>query len=187
MELFYIKQVLGGNTSCFSYFIEKYKDMAFSIAFRITNNKEDAEEAVQDAFLKAFKSLKTYRNEAKFSTWLYKIVVNTAVTKAKRKRNFITDTDVTNAPDIAIENIEEVHKNLEEAERKKIVENVLQHLIIEDRLLLTLYYLNENSIEEIAVITGIKAENIKMKLHRARKKLYIIMEKNLQMELKNIL
>jgi RNA polymerase sigma factor (sigma-70 family) len=187
MELFYLNQVLEGNTSCFSYFIEKYKDMAFSIAFRITNNNEDAEESVQDAFLKAFKSLKTFRKEAKFSTWLYKIVVNTAITKAKRKRNFVLDIDVGNIPEIAAENVEEVYKSLEDAGRKKLIGDVLEELIMEDRLLLTLYYLNENSIDEINSITGIKTENVKMKLHRARKKLYLILEKKLHTELKNIL
>ena len=187
MELFYLKQILEGNTSCFSYFIEKYKHMAFSIAFQITNNKEDAEEAVQDAFLKAFKCLKTFRQEAKFSTWLYKIVVNTSITKLNRKRNFIQDIDVSNMPDVAIENIEEVYKSLEDAGRKKLIGEALQELIMEDRLLLTLYYLNENSIDEITGITGIKPENVKMKLHRARKKLYAMLEKKLHTELKNIL
>jgi RNA polymerase sigma factor (sigma-70 family) len=187
MELFYLNQVLDGNTSCFSYFIDKYKNMAFSIAFRITNNKEDAEEAVQDSFLKAFGSLSTFRQEAAFSTWLYKIVVNTSITKAKRKKILIQDIDDAHVRDIAVEHIEEVYKTLEDAERKKLIGNALQVLVMEDRLLLTLYYLNENSIDEIKEITGIKADNVKMKLHRARKKLYIVLEKNLLTELKNIL
>lgn len=187
MDLFYLDRVLDGETSCFSYFIEKYKDMAFSIAFRITGNEQDAEESVQDAFVKSFRSISTFRRQAAFSTWLYKIVVNTSLTKVKKRKAPIHEVDIAGISDDNVKHVDEVYKTLENMERKRLVNDALQKMEIEDSLLLTLYYLAEKSIEEIAVITSIKADNIKMKLHRARKKLYIILEKNLHTELKNIL
>ena len=179
MEYFYIEQIKAGDTFRFTYFVDTYKDMAFSIAFRILNNTENAEEVVQDAFLKTYRSLHKFRQDAKFSTWLYKIVVNTALTKAKRNKAWANETALTDIGEIATGQVEEAYRNLARWDRQKIINQALDQLNIEDRLLLTLYYLNENSIEEITEITGVPRENIKMKLHRARKKMYLLLEKKL--------
>lgn len=182
MELLYIKQILAGDISKFSYFVERYKNMAFSIAFRIINNKEDAEEAVQDSFLKAYKALPKFRQEAKFSTWFYKIVVNTSLTKVKSKVESTYGIDADEISYTLIENIESIYHYLVHEERKKFINLALETLDREARLLLTLYYLNENSIAEIAEITDISQENIKMKLHRARKKMFMVLSKLLKLE-----
>ncbi len=186
MDLFYFKQVIEGNVSGFSYFIEKYKDMAYSIAFRIINNKEDAEEVVQDSFVKAYRSLKTFRQDAKFSTWFYKIVVNTSLSKIRKKKFEALDIDVDEMGETIGDGVESAYNNLASADRKKFINLALEELLMEERLLLTLYYLGENSIDEIGEITGIKAANIKMKLHRARKKMLAILEKTLKSELQYI-
>src|SRR5665647_2348730 len=99
MENLYLQKVLEGDISKFSYFIEKYKDMAFSIAFRIINNKEDAEEIVQDSFLRAFKSLKKFRFDSKFSTWFYRIVVNNSLSKLKREKQDTRNIDIDKVSD----------------------------------------------------------------------------------------
>jgi RNA polymerase sigma factor (sigma-70 family) len=187
MELFYLKQIIRGEVSHFSYFIEKYKNTAYSLAFRIINNQQDAEEAVQDSFLKAFRSIHKFRNDAKFSTWFYKIVVNTSLSKTRSKKFSENNMDVNEIPDIYIENIESVYKNLTTGEQKKFINAALQELATQDSILLTLYYLNECSIEEITDITGINKENVKMKLHRARKKMYLVLDKNLKSEFQSIL
>lgn len=183
MELSYIKKITRGDVSQYTYFIDKYKDMAYAIAFRIINNKEDAEEAVQDSFLKAYNALPKFRADAKFSTWFYKIVVNTALSKAKTTITCTSGADLSNVEEIAISEIETVYRKLVKAEQKKIIHTALAAMEMEDRLLLTLYYLCENSIEEIFEITGIAPENIKMKLHRARKKMYLVLSNQLKTEL----
>ena len=66
MENQYIREVLDGNPNRFSYFVSQYKDMAYSIAFRIVNNKEDAEEIVQDSFMRAYKSLHKFKQSSNF-------------------------------------------------------------------------------------------------------------------------
>lgn len=187
MELFYIRQILSGDLSKFTFLVEKYKDMAYSIAIRMVNHQEDAEDVVQDSFIKAYQSLGTFRQEAKFSTWFYKIVVNTALTKVKRKRNFTTSETHEEISEIAIGNIESAYQKLAQTDQQNYVNRALDMLNQEDSLLLTLYYLNENSLEEIQEITGIIKENIKMKLYRARKKMYIVLSKLLHSEMKNIL
>lgn len=187
MDNLYLQKILAGDISKFSYFIEKYKDMAFSIAFRIVSNREDAEEIVQDSFLKAFKALNKFRHDSKFSTWFYRIVVNNSLSKIKRDRKESGDIDIDKVSDTIIEHVEVVYKSLTNADQQKFINIALNELSIEDRLLLTLYYLNENSIVEITEITDISQENLKMKIHRARKKMYIVLESKLRSELQNLL
>jgi len=187
MENLYLQKVLEGDISKFSYFIEKYKDMAFSIAFRIINNREDAEEIVQDSFLRAFQSLKKFRFDSKFSTWFYRIVVNNSLSKLKREKQDTRNIDIDKVSDSIIENVESVYKGLIQADQQKFINYALGELCIEDRLLLTLYYLNENSIDEIAEITNISQQTLKMKIHRARKKMYIVLEERLKSEIHNLI
>ena len=186
MDNLYIQRVLNGDYSAFSYFVDNYKDMAYTIAIRIVNNNEDAEEIVQDSFLKVFKTLNKFRKDSKFSTWFYKIVVNNALTKVRRSKTE-EYKDISNIEDIAIEEIETKHSQLSFSDQQKYINIALSKLNIEDRLLLTLYYLNENTIDEIAEITKVKMENLKMKIHRARKKMYVVLEKELKTEIKNLL
>ncbi len=187
MDLLYLKQVLAGNTSKFSYFIDQYKDMAFSIAFRIVNNREDAEEIVQDSFLRAYKSLGKFRGDSKFSTWFYRIVVNNALSRKKKDTEEANEVDISMVTDDAVYSVESAYKSLAREDQKKFIELALGKLSMEDRLLLTLYYLSESSIDEISAITGIAIENIKMKLHRARKKLYAVLVNHLKLEIINLL
>ena len=75
MDEQYIRRVIEGDTNAFRFIISKYKDMSFSIAISIVKSDLTAEEAVQDAFVKAFQNLRKFKFKSKFSTWLYKIVV----------------------------------------------------------------------------------------------------------------
>ena len=161
--------------------------MAFSIAFRIIDNREDAEEIVQDSFLKAFKALSKFKGDSKFSTWFYRIVVNNSLSRLKRDKTESLNIDLDKVSDVVIEKVESVYKGLTHSDQQKFINISLAELCIEDRLLLTLYYLNENSLEEITAITDIAQENLKMKIHRARKKMYIVLEKRLKSEIQNLL
>ena len=187
MEDLYLKLILEGDVSKYSYFIDRYKGMAFSIAFRIVGNKEDAEEIVQDAFLKAFKSLGKFRKGSKFSTWLYRIVVNTSLSRVRTKTPKWNTLDEDDAGDIPAESVHDAYHNLDSSEQKAFIQSALDELSVEDRLLLTLYYLNENSIEEISKITGVSEDNLKMRLHRARKRIYFVMNKKLKSEIQSLL
>ena len=187
MELNYIQEILGGNVSRFSYFVTTYKDMAYSVAFRIVKNNEDAEEIVQDSFVKAYKALHKFRKESKFSTWFYRIVVNNALTRKKAISYQVSDANSSEISNVQMEEIESAYKNLTQLERQKFINNALEKIPEEDSLLLTLFYLNENSIEEISEITGISKGNLKMKLLRAREKMYLALQKSLKFEIQSLL
>ena len=114
-------------------------------------------------------------------------MVNRALSVRSQVKKSIIEIDINAIPEIQFEEIDTAYRNLTQVERVKFINSALKELPEEDSLLLTLFYLNENSIEEITQITGIKVENVKMKLLRARKKMYMILEENLKLELKSIL
>ncbi len=174
-------QVLSGNTSAFAYFVETYQDMAITIAYRICGNMQDAEDVVQESYVKAYRNLHSFRSESKFSTWLYRIVYNTAVTHAKTQ--MWTSSRETQMEDASLPVEDNLQMDMEQTERKEMVADILQRMPKGDALLLTLYYMEENPVKEIAQITGLNESNVKVKLFRARKTFKELLEKRYRKEL----
>jgi RNA polymerase sigma factor (sigma-70 family) len=159
--------ILNGETVLFSILVDRYKNMAFTIAYRITGVREDAEEIVQDAFLKVFKGLAGFKRNARFSTWLYRIVYNTAVSMKRTKNIPMQPLDETQGS--FTEN--DGNDDFEADDKKKMVEKMFSCLSSEEKVILTLFYLNESGLEEIKSVTGLSKANIKVKLFRSRKKI----------------
>jgi RNA polymerase sigma-70 factor (ECF subfamily) len=166
-----IDQVIAGHISLFAQLIDRYNAMAFTLAYRILDNREDAEEVVQDAFVKAYEHLGDFRQKSKFSTWLYRIVYNTAISHARIRRPCQQEIDerAFQVPDNGPS--EDTVYGFTQDEAGELVEKMLKILPEEDRIILTLYYLNESGIDEIHAITRLSKANIKVKLFRARKKI----------------
>ncbi len=162
-----VKQVLSGNTSAFAYFVDTYQDMAMTIAYRICGNRQDAEDVVQESYVKAYRNLHGFRSESKFSTWLYRIVYNTAITHTKT-RLWVFDKEVELA-DASHLSDNTLRTNLEALDQREMVADILGRMPKGDSLLLTLYYLEDNPVKEIVKITGLNESNVKVKLFRARK------------------
>ncbi|MDR0825397.1 MAG: sigma-70 family RNA polymerase sigma factor [Prevotella sp.] len=163
-----IRKVLEGDTSAFGYFVDTYQDMAITIAFRVCGNTQDAEDIVQNAFVKAFHNLHTFRSDSKFSTWFYRIVYNTTITET---RAAAYNTEFVDYKQIDTSHSDfDTMEQIEENERKAIVNEVLDKMPGDESVALTLYYLEDNSVKEIALITGLTDANIKVKLYRARKR-----------------
>jgi RNA polymerase sigma-70 factor (ECF subfamily) len=142
--------------------------------FRILGRREDAEEVVQDAFVKAFRNLASFRQKARFSTWLYRIIYNTAISRHRQKKPGWQSIEEITIPADGAEFMAE-----EEEDRHKILENAMQQLPEEDRILLTLYYVDESSVDDVHSILGISKANVKIKLFRARKRLQELVTKTM--------
>jgi RNA polymerase sigma factor (sigma-70 family) len=168
----YIGRVLSGDVAAYASLVEKHKNLVFTIVVKIVHSREDAEEIAQDVFLKAYQALGTFERKSKFSTWLYRIAYNAAISKTRKKKVemvAIEETVITNYSTDAIgRNMNELDDN----DRQAVLDRALIRLPEEDNLLITLFYKNENSIEDISEITGLSASNVKVRLHRIRKKLY---------------
>lgn len=178
-----LERILRGEASAFRELVERHKDYAFTVALRILNNREEAEEAAQDAFVRAYNALATFNREAKFSTWLYRIVVNCALT-VQQKRKMKTE-DLENAKILRGSN--DVSDTLKQKEQRHFIERALKLLSPDDVTMITLFYLKENSLEEIAESIGIETNTVKVKLHRARKRLAEAMQGMMKGEQKNLL
>jgi len=177
-DKFYVEKVINGDTSAYAGLVNKHKEMVFTIAVKIVRNHEDAEEIAQDAFLKAFHALADFKGEAKFSTWLYRIAYNTAVSQSrKRKLEFsvISDEMINN---YTTDKVSRSVNELSEDEQINAINSLMEKLPEEENLLLTLFYKNEKSIEDISEITGYTQSNVKVKLYRLRKKMYSELEQH---------
>lgn len=186
-EAYHIERVLKGDTNAFALLVEYYKDLVFTICFRITKNAEDAEECAQDTFLKAFKNLESFRQEAKFSTWLFRIAYNNALSKQRKLKLEYQSTDERQVQNVSFDDTESGFSNLGNDQRKHYIKLALKELSGEEANLIGLYYYNEMSLAEIQEVTLIDVSNIKVKLHRARKKLQVILQRLLKDELEEIL
>lgn len=174
-----IARVLNGETAAFEVLVNRYKDMAFSIALRVCKNTEDAEEVAQDAFLKAYQSLSKFKQESKFSTWLYRIVTNTAISSTRKRKIAMVSLD---EPIIENYSENEIQNNMNQfdfEEQSRMIKKTMQLLHPQDCLLLNMFYTDNLSIEEIEEITGLSQANIKVKLHRIRKKLYSLINEQM--------
>ncbi|HRO74800.1 MAG TPA: sigma-70 family RNA polymerase sigma factor [Crocinitomicaceae bacterium] len=165
-----IKRVLDGNSHEFGYFVNAYQRMALTIAFRICENRQEAEDIVQNAFVKAYHNLHTFHVKSKFSTWFYRIVYNLAVNASKKTlfQSSFVDVKNTELENVAFQDSSVLDK-LQHTEISNAVHEVLGTLPKDLGLILSLYYIEENSINDIAEILGITKENVKIRLFRGRK------------------
>jgi RNA polymerase sigma factor (sigma-70 family) len=176
-DIYYIGEVLNGKTNAFSHIVDQHKDNVFNLAFRICGNREEAEEVAQDSFLKAFRSLNGFRMKSSFSTWLYRIVYNTSISFLRSRKKGMISIDeypATVRDFIASDTPEEV---AELKYRESLVNFALQKMPEDERALVTLYYYDELSSDEISEIMQISKSNIKVRLFRARKRICEIIEK----------
>lgn len=172
-----IGQVLNGNRNAYALLVDKYKDRVFSLALGIVHNRELAEEIAQDAFVKAFGSLKNFRKEAGFSTWIYRITYNTAISETRKRKPMSKPVEEQFENMVSL-HADELSEEFEEKEAKhKIIEKAITELAPEEKLMLTLYYYEENSVQQISKTMGLTVSNVKVKLFRLRSKMKEIAQK----------
>lgn len=179
----YIESVLKGDTNSFAILVERYKDMVFSLALKVMKNREEAEEVSQDTFIKAFRSLKNFKGDSKFSTWLYKIAYHNCMDRLKKvARKYNTDT-IDEVVENKITSTEDVLKTIERKERAEIIKACLDELPEDERSILWFFYFEELSLKEITQVTSYSENNVKVKLHRARKKLLVVIQNRVEPEM----
>jgi len=169
---------LEGDRESYAILVDKYKDMAFTLAFRMVNDRTNAEEIVQEAFVKAYTKLGSFRGEAEFSTWFYRIVYNATV-------SFLRSLKKTWNPDSqCVEEITDEAPGYAEIENTEFRKNAVLWAISQlkpvDRTIVTLFYHDEKSLREIGEITGMKEENVKVRLFRSRKTIKVLLLKKFQ-------
>ncbi|WP_073309039.1 RNA polymerase sigma factor [Flavobacterium terrae] len=179
----YINLILNGNTNSFATLVDRYKDMVYTLALKMLNNKEEAEEIAQDTFIKVFNSLSKFKGESKFSTWVYKVTYNTCLDALKKKKKQNNVAYIEDFSEHQTKKLEGILDNIDEKERNRAIQDCLEELPSDEAFLLTLYYFDDKSIEEVAKVVNISTDNVKIKLFRTRKKLATILKKRLEPEM----
>ena len=179
----YIERIKQGDLQAYTYLVDKYKNMAFSIALKLCRNTEDAEDAVQESFIKAHNKIETFNHNSKFSTWLYSIVYRTTVYNLRK--NTISTQEMSESSLQYMEDAE--NTKIADADQKRFITEAIDKLPEIESIIITLFYLNENTIDEIVSITGLSKSNLKVRLFRARKKLKIELKHILKEEINSIL
>lgn len=166
-DLMYVARVKNGDSHSFRFLVEKYQNMAFTIAYKVTKDEEDAKDASQEGFVKAYQQIHRYEGKAKFSTWLYTIIYRAAIDKSKMRKFFYIDREREE-----IQYTEDTPVSLLlEGEQETFVAKAIDSLPPNESLMITLFYMNGSSIKEIADISGFSETNVKVKLFRAKKTL----------------
>lgn len=173
-ELNIIEHILDGNNRQYAILMDRYSQQVFNLIFQMAGNQEDAEELTQDTFLKAYQNLKRFKGESSFSTWIYRIAYNTTISAMRKKKYtcYVDEQQLTLLSDNQVNALldsdtEENCENLRKAINK---------LDTKERALITMFYEEEKSIKEICEIITETESNIKVKLHRIRYKLYLLIK-----------
>lgn len=179
----YIDKVLTGDTNSFAVLVDRYKDMIFSLALKMVKNREEAEEVAQDTFIKIYSSLSKFKGDSKFSTWIYKIAYNTCLDRLKKSKKEDSNISIDEFSAHLIKTMDNALSALEEKERKQTIQKCLNLLPSDENFLLTLFYFDDQNLEEIGKIMNISANNAKVKLFRSRQKLAVILRQQLEPEI----
>jgi RNA polymerase sigma-70 factor (ECF subfamily) len=162
--------VLRGEKGYFACLVKKYEDKAFNLCYKVLRNKEEARDSAQEAFIKAYEALPGFRLDSAFSTWFYRIIYNTCISKIRKDRystGFEPDDAVWN--DLGNDN--EALGQLDLEDMRKLLKGAYQALNPDEIFLAEQFYREECSIDELAAMTGLSQSNVKVKLFRARQKM----------------
>lgn len=175
-----IKAIENGDTKAYAQLVNRYKDLVYTLALRMLKHKEEAEEVAQDTFIKIFKSLDKFKGDSKFSTWIYKVTYNTCLDRIKKNKKHLNDVAIDEFTFNKLDTIDNALENMIKEEKHTLIKKCINKLPEDSSALLTLFYFEELSLEEISKIINIEANTVKVKLFRARKKLAVILEKYMQ-------
>lgn len=183
-----IKQVLQGKQKAYEILVKRYQNYVFTIVQKVISQREEAEEVAQDVFIKAYRTLRSFKGESKFSTWLYTIAYRTAIDYARKKKYPISSIEREDGVlQIADTNSPMPNEKMQQSNLRELLNKQIKNLKPEAASVVTLHYLQEKSVKEIAEITGLSLSNVKVKLFRAREALKNSLTHYLKAELKDII
>ena len=185
-DQYYITRVLEGDPSAYSGLVERYQDMVYGLALKMLQNRQDAEELAQDSFVKAYRSLNSYQQKSKFSTWLYSITYNGGISLLRKRKLEVRSMDEQQLSEQDEIWLNDRFSELDKALLEKLLNTAMARLPGLEQILITLYYYEDQKIAEISQITGLGESNVKVKIHRARKRMYHMLCQTLQDEIYNI-
>jgi RNA polymerase sigma-70 factor, ECF subfamily len=177
-----IADCLRGRTAAFGELVRRYQDRLYNTVYRLVGNAEDAQDIVQEAFLHAYQGLDSFKGDALFFTWLYRIAFNTAVSFKRKQKTVLrieagrTDAAGSSEPlDLSVDS--RPGHALERAEQERRIHEALSRLSSEHRAVLVMKDMDGLKYEEIAKIQEVPIGTVRSRLHRARMELRELLER----------
>ena len=165
-----------GDKAAFEQLVIRHQELVFSLAYKLTGNREMANDVAQEAFIRAWKAIEKFRGDSTFSTWIYRITVNTAWTlRKKAKKHNTLNIDDTYEP-IVIDEKKDPELVAINSDLSSVLINALDKIPIEQRIIVELKNIEGRSHKEIADYLDISVTAAKVRLHRAHQKLRQILE-----------
>ncbi len=179
-DLRIINECLKGRRHAFGELVRRYENRLYNGIYRVVGNVEDAKDVVQEAFLNAYQSLNSFKGDAEFFTWLYRIAYNAAIS-LQRKRKVLLSLDYNGDEKLNTEpqDLSDLHQpgdRLERSEEEAKLQKALNKLSPEHRIVLVLKEIEGQKYEDIADILDVPIGTIRSRLHRARIELREILE-----------
>ncbi|MGI6586487.1 MAG: sigma-70 family RNA polymerase sigma factor [Lutisporaceae bacterium] len=193
LEKLLIKKSQSGDVESFELLISSYDKRAYNIAYRIMGNEEDAKDMAQEALFRVFKSLKDFKGQAAFSTWLYRIVTNVCLDELRRRKNekyvSIDSTIHTDSGELHMElcSDKETPENIyERVEQRELIKNAIKEMSEDYRSVIILRDIQGFSYEEISVILDCSLGTVKSRINRARTMLRDKLKQSMELSRENI-
>jgi RNA polymerase sigma-70 factor (ECF subfamily) len=186
LEHSFLRRLRDRDERAFKELIDGHRDRVYNITFRMLGNRSEAEDVAQEVFITVFKSIETFRGDSKFSTWLYRITVNTCKNRIKylarrhdRDRDELDETSTGTNGQIGGPMPPAPDRALESSQMERLIHEAIQALDDDHRIVVVLRDVEDLSIEEICKITDLADGTVKSRLHRAR----LVLRKKLQKHL----
>jgi RNA polymerase sigma-70 factor (ECF subfamily) len=171
-----VKKSQLGDRSAFEQLVLRHQELVFSLAYKLTGNREMANDVAQEAFIRAWKAIEKFRGDSTFSTWIYRITVNTAWTlRKKAKKHNTLNIDETYEP-IVVDEKKDPEMVAINSDLSSVLSKALNNLPVEQRIIVELKNIEGRSHKEIADYLDISVTAAKVRLHRAHQKLRQILE-----------
>jgi RNA polymerase sigma-70 factor (ECF subfamily) len=176
-ERMLLRRLRGRDERAFRELVDEHRERVFNLTYRMLGNRAEAEDLAQEVFITVFKTIDTFREESKFSTWLYRVTVNHCKNRIKylARRHDRDQDELDDALDHATASVSSAptamprpDRQLEGAQMEQLLQAAINELDDDHRVLVVLRDIEDLSIEEIVEITGLPDGTIKSRLHRAR-------------------
>lgn len=174
-----IRRIVKGEHALYALLAQRHQQAVYRLVSRIVRRAEDAEELTQDVFVKAFVSLHRFSGRSSFATWLHRIAYNTAISQTRRHQARTAEIDPARLAALSDDTAEAIETWSEQQELVDALTRTLERLEAQERALVSLFYHDAHSIRECATITDQTEANVKVRLHRIRKKLYLLVNAQL--------
>jgi RNA polymerase sigma factor (sigma-70 family) len=167
-EMQWIQEVLAGNKQAYANIINKYKNQVYACILRMTKNPQDAQDLVQESFIKVYHQLEKYDGKGSFAGWIYRVAMNHCLDEFRKKRYKINHVEIN---ENSLENPNHPEVVFLKKEKNRQLEQLITTLPEEERIILLLRYVNELSYDEIGELLNTPVSTVRNKLHRAKKKM----------------